>query len=174
MAFEILVRQHQRSLMVYAQGLMASAGRIGDHAGAEDLLQDALVVAFENLHRFDHTRSFPAWVRGIMRFRHLKNARNQARPVPPELLDALDLIHDDWQANPDAEAEDADMLVRLTHCLKSLSKPAQQAIEQFYMRRQPVAAIASSSGDSLATVRKRLQRGREALFDCMKKGVGHV
>ena len=52
------MRQHQRGLLVYAQSLMAAAGRRGDHAAVEDLVQDSLVVAYENLHRFDHSREF--------------------------------------------------------------------------------------------------------------------
>ena len=173
-AFEILVRQHQRALMAYAHSLLVSIGRVGDYTGAEDLLQDSLVVAFENLHRFDHSRSFPAWVRGIMRFRHLKNARAVSKTISPQLLDALDVAHEELLPNLDQDGIDSELMVRLKSCLDKLSLPVQQAIELFYLRRMTVAAISENCGDATATIKKRLQRGRDALYACLKQGGGYV
>ena len=45
--------------------------------------------------------------------------------------------------------------------------PARSAIESFYLKQEGVSAIASSSSSSVSAVKKRLQRGREALLTCL-------
>jgi len=60
-AFAVLAREHHRGLLVFARALC------GNHATSADLVQDAFVTAWRNLDRFDTTRDFGAWLRGIVR-----------------------------------------------------------------------------------------------------------
>ena len=71
--FEELVRLHHRRLLAYALALTRSP-----HA-AEDLVQDALLIAHRDLAKFDSTRDFGAWVRGIVRMKYLEWTR-----APPD------------------------------------------------------------------------------------------
>ena len=60
-AFAALARDHHRSLLIYARALARN------EATAADLVQDAFIAAWRNLGRFDVTRDFGAWLRGIIR-----------------------------------------------------------------------------------------------------------
>src|ERR1043165_1313650 len=68
--FEALVREHHRRLLAYAQALARGSDV------AEDLAQDALLVAHREFARFDAARDFGAWVRGIIRIKYLERARS--------------------------------------------------------------------------------------------------
>ncbi len=87
-AFEILVRLHHRRLLAYALSLT------GREDVAEDLVQDAFLVAHRDLARFDATRDFGAWVRGIVRMKYLEWARRcRTQPVDGALLDSIEERH---------------------------------------------------------------------------------
>ena len=168
LAFEILVRQHQRGLLVHGQSLMAAAGRSGDRAAVEGLVQDSLVVAYENLHRFDHSREFPAWGRGILRLRHMKDARSRERSVDTDVKGEREAIQQRWNDDQYDLGEQQPIMFRLEHCLQQLSDPARSAIESFYLKQEVVCAIASSSPSSISAVKRHLQRGRDALLTCLE------
>src|SRR5829696_5097870 len=57
--FEILVREHAPMLTVYLRSVVRDRGR------ADDLFQESMLVAWRNLERFDRTRPFGPWLRGI-------------------------------------------------------------------------------------------------------------
>jgi len=67
--FEALVREHHRRLLAYA---LALTRRIDV---SEDLVQDALLVTHRDLAKFDATRDFGAWARGILRMKYLEWTR---------------------------------------------------------------------------------------------------
>ena len=172
LAFEILVREHHRALLAYAQALLAGCGRPGDHAGAEDLVQDALVIAYENLHRYDPARgsNFAAWVRGIMRLRLLKNARRRERFMDESMLMAVEQAQQDW-LRPDPNAapsgDQVDMLAALQICLTTLNDRLREVITAVYLKGQSLSAVAAATATTMAAVKKRLQRGRQILADCL-------
>jgi DNA-directed RNA polymerase specialized sigma24 family protein len=62
----------------------------GDRGKAEDVLQEAAVIALAKLDRFDPATSFPAWmgaiVRNVARNQARKDRRQATTPFPPELL----------------------------------------------------------------------------------------
>src|ERR1043165_1049303 len=65
----------------------------GDPARAEDLVQDVFTEAIKNAERFDPSRSFGAWLRGIARNALLRSPRDQKRralSVAPAVLGRLD------------------------------------------------------------------------------------
>ena len=74
-AFAALAREHHRCLLIYARAL------VGNHATAADLAQDAFVAAWKNLGRFDVTRDFGAWLRGIVRNKWRDHLRRHRREV---------------------------------------------------------------------------------------------
>ena len=54
-------------LWLPAQPVVVSvlAARIGDRVAVEDLVQEVALAAFKQLHQYDESRSFTAWVLGI-------------------------------------------------------------------------------------------------------------
>lgn len=81
--FERLYRANYDAAHRWAKTLGASADQ------AEDVVQDAFIIAFRNRDRFDESRSFRAWLLGIVRRvlsdRRRSSRRSRAREskVPP-------------------------------------------------------------------------------------------
>lgn len=159
MAFEILVRQHHRRLIGYALALCRSS------AEAEDLVQEAFLVAYRELGRFDPSRDFAAWVRGIVRMKWLESHRRRERPVDDATLAALDESHRRLEVSEAESGRDA--LATLRGCVARLDGALRETVELFYLQELPCQAVAERTGVSVEAVRKRLQRAREALGDCL-------
>lgn len=68
-------RQAQHDLFyMYAGKMMAVCNRYARHRQeAEDILQDAFVKVFTNLHTYEHSGSFEGWVRRIIVNTAIKN-----------------------------------------------------------------------------------------------------
>ncbi|RPH35917.1 MAG: hypothetical protein EHM91_16645, partial [Planctomycetota bacterium] len=68
--FESQVRLHHRRLLAYA---LALTRRLD---ASEDLVQDALLIAHRDLAKYDASRDFGAWLRGIVRMKYLEWTRS--------------------------------------------------------------------------------------------------
>jgi RNA polymerase sigma factor (sigma-70 family) len=162
-AFEILVRRHHRRLLAYATSILK------DENTARDVVQDAFVVAHRRLDEFDTSRDFAAWMRGIVRNRCRETVRAEVRMllVPSATLETVEQQHQEWDSG---EAEhDACVLRALQGCIGKLPDLLQQAVNLFYLQRLSGADVATRVGAEESTVRKRLQRARQTLGDCITK-----
>ncbi len=165
--FEAGVRLHHRRLLAYALALTRSA-----HA-AEDLVQDALLIAHRDLAKYDASRDFGAWVRGIVRMKYLEWVRaRRTEQLDAAVLDAIDHQHQMWDRAAREGREDAVFAIK--DCLKRLPPHLGEAIEMFYRADQPCAEIAGKLGTTEAVVRKRLQRARESLAECIRRRQNQV
>jgi RNA polymerase sigma-70 factor (ECF subfamily) len=165
MAFEILVRQHHRRLLGYALALC----RVPTEA--EDLVQDAFLVAYRDLARFDPSRDFAAWMRGIVRMKWLESRRRRERPFDDEALAALEEGHRRLDAG---EAGGDDALATMRGCVAKLDDTLRETVELFYLQELPCQAVAERTGVSIEAVKKRLQRARAALGDCLGRRLGRT
>ena len=68
-----------------------AAGILGDRTGADDVLQEAAVIALERLERFNGEGKFVAWIGRIVRYVALNQVRRRRRrrtlPTDPVDLD---------------------------------------------------------------------------------------
>jgi RNA polymerase sigma-70 factor (ECF subfamily) len=66
-----------------------AAAVVGDRSAADDVLQEAAMIALGKLNQFDPDSNFLAWMARIVRFVALNHGRRRAgqRPVDPEALD---------------------------------------------------------------------------------------
>lgn len=71
--FGARLQEHARALWCIAVGVT------GDRTAAEDLVQEAAVVALGKLQDFDPETSFPAWMGQIVRFLALNERRRKGR-----------------------------------------------------------------------------------------------
>ena len=160
-AFAILAREHHRGLLVYARALCRN------EATAADLVQDAFLTAWNGLGRFDVTLDFGAWVRGILRNKWREYLRKHAREVDvdEETLAAWEARLADWD---EARREErGDVFVALDDCLRRLPDGLGEPVRRFYYDDEPGEQVAARLGLDPAALRKRLQRAREALRDCL-------
>jgi len=161
-SFEILVRQHHRRLLAYANSILED-----DHA-ARDIVQDAFVFAYQNLNKFDATKDFGAWVRGIVRNKCKEwRRKRELVPVDDKLLEVIESQHQQWDELEASSGQRA--MAALQGCLPKLSEPLAKVVDLFYMKRFSGRRVSKELEEDEATIRKRLQRARKQLGDCITK-----
>jgi RNA polymerase sigma factor (sigma-70 family) len=160
--FESQVRLHHRRLLAYA---LALTRRLD---ASEDLVQDALLIAHRDLRKYDASRDFGAWLRGIVRMKYLEWTRShRTEQLDSVVLDAIDHQHQAWDRAAASGREDAADAVR--SCMQKLAPHLGETLDLFYRAEEPCTAIAGRLGISEVVVRKRLQRARESLAECIRR-----
>ena len=158
--FSELIRDHHQPLLAYARVLAGHQDR------ARELVQDAFVAAWQTIGRFDVTRDFGSWLRGIVRNKWREDCRKHRREVAfddPELVRLEEAVRA-WSAS-DGEAG---LLDRLADCRSKLPEALSLAVQAYYDEDRDGDGAAASLGIESATFRKRLERARSALRLCLE------
>jgi RNA polymerase sigma-70 factor, ECF subfamily len=152
-AYELLVQRH--SAMAYRVALRLT----GNHHDAQDVAQEALIAAWENLSRFRAGSSFRTWLYQIVTRRAL-NKVNRGRPAS-----SLDLLPDlaDPAAEPATQAERNFAVDAVIDALLALPFPQRAVIVLHHFEGLSYAEIASVTGSTEPAVRSHLFRARRAL-----------
>lgn len=162
--FEILVRENASMLSAYLRSLLRS-----DEA-LDDVFQKTLIVAWRRLNDFDRSREFGPWLRGIARRLVLEHHRDRGLNVAatdPAVLDALDARFEVFAARGEQFRERAD---RLLGCLSRLPEAMQEIVRLVYAQRMLLRQVAEALNAAEETIKKRLQRARQALAECLRGG----
>lgn len=161
--FEILVRENADMLSAYLHS------SVDDESAVDDLFQETMIVAWKRLADFDRSRPFGPWLRGIARNLVLAHYRSKRKlPVwySAETLDAIEARFQDLFARSNRsfgeQAED------LFSCIQRLSERLRSIIEMIYARDMSSSQVAHALGEQESTVRKRAQRARTQLYDCLR------
>lgn len=157
--FAELVRSHHLSLLSYSRALA------GGEVTARELTQDAFVAAWQNHGKFDVTKDFAAWLRGIVRNKWREHCRLHAREVP---FDEEALLQLEETLAPHS-AGDVALFARLADCRAKLPPLMREALCACYDDGHTSGEAANLLGLNPATLRKRLERAREVLRICLTK-----
>ncbi|MBT8043671.1 MAG: sigma-70 family RNA polymerase sigma factor, partial [Verrucomicrobiae bacterium] len=132
---------------------------------SRDIVQDAFVVAWRNLETFDVTRDFGSWMRGIVRNKWRESLRKNSRQVAldDETLEFLEADARQW----DGLRHQGGVFTRLELCLKKLPDSLAEAVKAFYYDGYSGEEAAAKLSVQSATLRKRLERARGGLRDCL-------
>lgn len=153
-AFAELVARHQHALRGF---LRRYVGHWGD---ADDLAQEAFVMAWSRLDRFEGRSSFRTWVCGIgyRMARDAKRAYGRARARDVEWLEA--------QCEADqAPLEDR---IALADAMATLPLDQRAAVALCLGEGFSHAEAADILGLPLGTVKSHVNRGRERLLQALK------
>jgi RNA polymerase sigma factor (sigma-70 family) len=158
--FSRLMREHHLNLIVFAGALTV------DRDAAKDLAQDALVAAWRKFDQFDPEKGdFGAWVRGIIRFKAKDYFRRLQRiPIPNLELVEMEVDLTAWQS---ARAAGTGVFEIIEVCLSKLPEKLRDAVQQFYFEDRCGDDAAQLLEISPANLRKRLERARGLLHDCI-------
>lgn len=165
--FEILVREHETALLAFVRS------GVHDQAAAEDIVQEAFLVAWRKLGEYNESRPFAAWLRGIAQNKILEYVRDRAtanhhvRAFSAQFLTEI--------------AEEMGRLIRgrgdtlpatlaaLRGCLATLPPGDREVVERAYRQGETCRAIAAVLGEGVEWAKKRLQRARRTLRDCIRE-----
>ena len=139
---------------------------VHDHAAADDLYQDVLILATEKCDSIDREQSVLAWARTAARFRAIDHLRREQRAPHAMSSEAIDLLDADF-ARLDAEPAQL-RLAALTTCMKKLSDYGRKLINLRFHRRMSGKEVAKTLDQSPHTTYTALSRTYKKLRDCIE------
>jgi RNA polymerase sigma-70 factor (ECF subfamily) len=157
-AFDALVDRYRRAAVLTAYRVVRSWDV------AEEVAQDAFVLAFRRLRMLRDPSGFAAWVRAITRHRALRVAAAERRsePAEPDVIERQLVAHSRALAfRPDDEMEGRERLARAVAVLNGLPEIYGDPLLLFHGEHWPVRQIAAYLALPEATVRWRLHQGRK-------------
>jgi RNA polymerase sigma-70 factor (ECF subfamily) len=152
-AYEMLVQRH--SAMAYRVALRLC----GNHHDAQDIAQEALIAAWENLDRFKAESSFSTWLYQIVTRRALNKVTRGRR------CDLADLLDDatDPGTEPAVQAERNLAVDAVTDALAALPFPQRTVVVLHHFEGLSYAEVAEVTHSSVPAVRSHLFRARRTL-----------
>lgn len=143
-----------------------------DRFQAEDVLQDAMVTAWNKAAEFDPQRAAAkTWITTIARRRAIDVLRSRKRRHSV-LHDGASEIREALTATdagaPSAPESDATAL-RLATCFGELSQDAASCIRFAYLEGLTFSEVAARVDRSLNTVKSWVRRGLSKLEECMQR-----
>ncbi len=132
---------------------------LGNHHDAEDVAQEALVTAWQQLPGFRTDSSFPTWLYQIVTRRALN------RITRTRITQSMDLLRDvSVPGDEPAQQTERNLTVdAVTDAVTALPPPQRVAIVLRHFEGLPLAEIATITGSSVPAVRSHLFRGRRTL-----------
>ena len=146
---------------------------IRDPAAREDIFQEVSMILWNSFAKYDRTRSFGAWARGIAARKILESHRLRARlpeSVPPEVIEAVaegfesDFSPSVWQKRETA----------LNQCIDQLPDRSGALIADRYTKGRSVEELADDSGMSVDAIYQALSRLRKQLRECVDRRVSQM
>lgn len=164
-AFSELVRRHQ------ARVRAALAVRMRCVHDAEDLAQEAFVIAFRKLAEFDVEREFGPWVVSIA-FNLLKNYWRKHRAEPVGGAAELEELLNQRMEIRFREHDETSKLSALRICLGKLNEEMKGLVQKHYHQGLSVAELTQEAGTNHSTMTMRLHRLRDQLRQCISEQEG--
>jgi len=175
-AFETLVKRHDRRLYGLAMGILRNP------QDAEEVVQNALLSALENLEGFRGEAAFGTWIVRIATHAALKVLRKRRGLVTVSLEAATEPGEDgeiphpeyiaDWRGDPAGDAERSEVREHLERAVGELTE-GQRAV--FLLRDVEgfsVRETAEALGISQSNVKVRLLRARLKLREVLTRVFG--
>ncbi|MEZ6088003.1 MAG: sigma-70 family RNA polymerase sigma factor [Pirellulaceae bacterium] len=157
-AFEKLV--HRYAAMV--TGVAYSV--CGDISLSEDIAQEAFIEAWRKLATIQEPEKFPGWICTVARRRAIDTVRTTKSAREARSLSSLPFeIHDHKQPTPEASMSDAQQRELVWSMLAQLPEAYREPMVLFYRCEESTRDVAIAMGESEATIRQRLKRGREMI-----------
>ena len=160
-AFAKLVEEHQTHVYNLCYRML------GEPEAAEDAAQETFLRAYQNLHRYDQSRSFATWLLSIGAHYCIDRLRRRKLSVfsmDEENEDGTSFeIPDASSPDPEVETVKHEERDRLHILLKDLDETDRAAVIMRYWYDYSEIEIAESLKLTVSAVKSRLHRARRAL-----------
>lgn len=161
--YEILIRQQSDKLRAFIRSIAFDRDLI------EDVFQETVLVAWRQIDTFDRTKPIGPWLRGIARNCLLAQARKRNRAIIDDEA-VIGRIDRQMAAGEGAEGDDfGEKSEALRNCMERLGTEQREAIDLCYIREMPATLAADVARITHDAMRKRLQRARADLLDCLRR-----
>lgn len=155
-AFNILIQDNLKSLYIVARGMLNSEYDI------EDAFQNTILKAYEKISYLKNEEFFKTWITRI-----LINECNNVIRKNKKLI----YIEDSQLSNEVYEDKYKDL--DLVNAIESLSDDLKLTMWLFYFDDMSIEEISDVLKIAKGTVKSRLNRGREKIYNIMSEGVNH-
>ncbi len=167
--FEILVRENADMLIAYIRS------GVRDDASADDIFQETMLTAWRRLDDYDKGRPFGPWLRGIAARLLLAHHRKAAQSFTAGDEETLDYLSQRFEALHRRPGDTFDeKLDALQDCVEKLPEPYRETIKLRYGEDIKPSGIVERLGLAAETVKKRLQRAKARLLDCINRKLAAV
>jgi len=138
---------------------------LGNHHDAEDVAQEALVTAWQQLPRFKANSRFSTWLYRIV----TRKAMNRITRTPP--TESLDLLGDvpETGDEPSQRTERNQTVDAVTKAVAALPPPQRIAVVLRHFEGLSNAEIARITHSTIPAVRSHLFRGRRTLSQTLQE-----
>ena len=160
-AYEQLVREHQ------AMALRVAYLVVRNHAGAEDVTQDAFVKAHRNLDRFRDGSPFRPWLLRIVRNEALNRARGEGRKEQMSLRLASDPSSGGAAPSPETAVISSEEKRNVLEALERLPARFRDVVAARFLLDLSEGETAAMLGVPKGTVKSRTARGLERLREIL-------
>ena len=156
---EVFLR-HQRNVFAYIITL------VPDRNGAEDVFQETCLKLLEKASEFDPSREFFPWACGfalneVRRFRRLHHRERTG--LDDVAIEKLATVQHDLARKIESRLD------FLMECLAKLPADRRELLLQSYSHRGGITELAALLEIEPAALRKRLERLRKTVFECMEE-----
>ncbi len=158
MNFDELANEHKDA--IYRQMVRVC----GNQADAEDVLMEALLKAYRNLHQLRDSGAFRAWLSQIAR-RLCWQLRRRDELMPIVQLSAMEGEGQEIAAGGNVEVEVAKQQMKemLWHAVEELPLEYRDVYVMRDIEEHPGEEVAKRLGISVAAMKSRLHRARESV-----------
>ena len=158
-AFDELVRRFRPAVLLVARQIVGAEA-------AEDVAQDAWLLAFKALPQLEDPERFGAWLHAVTRHRAYRFARGSVHREQTGHSDIDTLIIQqtpELSRHPAEELERDEVRREVREALARLPEELQTVLLLHYFQSMPVSRIAQFLQLPVTTVKWRLHRGRQLL-----------
>ena len=171
-AFELLIGRHERAIFFTALRIA------GNREDAQDIVQQSLQKAFVHLKEFEGRSSFSTWLTRIAlnEALMLKRSNRRSREVPlddsdPTSETQVALETPDSRPNPECSYSQYERERLLLSAMNDLRPGMRRALLICDLDERSTKETAEILGLSVSAVKSRINRGRRALRERLKRHV---
>lgn len=155
-----LLMQHEGEIRAFVGSMLRDRGL------CDDVFQEVALTLWEQADRYEASRPFGPWARGIAANKVLERRRRDQRfplAFSPETIEAV------AQGFARTEASAARELDALEECLERLPKGARRLLSLRYQDDLSAGEIARRTSRTLDAIYQALSRARAALEECIRR-----
>jgi len=167
-SMEALVRRYQLDLRQFL------VRRTGNRTIADDIAQEVLVTAVQQLDQLQEADAFKSWLWTMARNKTVDYLRklSRERKNNQQMLEFMIMRQAVVSEGRSEFPESSEVRVALRQCISALPPRSQQLLNAFYFDSQSAESIAAARSQKSSSIRMALLRIRQALAQCIRQRIG--